>query len=544
MLAIKTGVGSQAPPDHDSSAVKALVNEGKQLLERHDAHGAAALFKKAYTLDPKSTEAALNYALTLLVLSKKLESIQIFRKIIATGERHPHVLFLLAHSLTEYGIQQECDRHLKEAVHYYSEILSSQQDDAKSWSNLGMCLLYLQKPEEAERCFMKSIRLDSNNAAYYNNIALVARLKYLPELSAACCRKALELKPDYAEAYNNLGNALKDINDLGGAKAAYEKAVSIQSAPDFRCNLAMTLLAMGDFTHGWDIFECREKAYERKSSHTSPTRPQWKGENGHGKTLFIYSEQGFGDTIQFCRYAAMAKEKGFRVLLQVQKPLTRLMESLQGIDAIVTKAQIHDFDFQCPMMSLPLAFQTDLDSIPSPGPYLFASNEDILFWKSKMAAISGFRIGLVWSGQNRRQFSDFGLSHKQRSMPGEFFLPLMDMEGVHLFNLQKDGPPPPATLKMTNYMDACHDFADTAALIMNLDLVITVDTAVAHLAGALGRPAWVLNRFSGCWRWLRGRDETPWYPTMRLFTQTAPMDWTGVLDRVMLALEKKLDAGQ
>ncbi|WP_300155634.1 tetratricopeptide repeat protein [Solidesulfovibrio sp.] len=541
MLAIKTGVGSQAPPDHDSSAVAALVHEGKQHLQRHDPHTAAALFKKACTLDQKSTDAALNYALALLVLGKKLESIQIVRNIIATGKRHPHVLFLLAHSLTEYGIQQESESHLTEAVHYYTEILSSQQDDAKSWSNLGMCLLYLHKLEEAERCFMKSIRLDGNNAAYYNNIALVARLKYLPELSAACCRKALELKQDYAEAYNNLGNALKDTNDLDGAIAAYEKAVAIRPAADFRCNLAMALLARGDFKPGWDIFEYREKAFERKSSRASPPRPQWKGENGHGKTLFIYSEQGFGDTIQFCRYAVLAKDRGFRVLLQVQKPLTRLMKSLQGIDAIVTSGQIHDFDVQCPMMSLPLAFQTDLDSIPAPGPYLFASDEDVLFWKSKMAAITGFRIGLVWSGQNRRQFSDFGLSHKQRSMPAESFLPLMDLEGVHLFNLQKDGPPPPATLKMTNYMDACRDFADTAALIMNLDLVITVDTAVAHLAGALGRPAWVLNRFSGCWRWLRGRDDTPWYPTMRLFTQTAPMDWVGVVDRVKQALEKKLD---
>ena len=205
----------------------------------------------------------------------------------------------------------------------------------------------------------------------------------------------------------------------------------------------------------------------------------------------------------------MANSKGLRVLLCVSKPLVRLFESLQGVDAVVTDVQTEDFDFQCPVMSLPLAFQTDLDSIPSPGAYLFASSEDIRFWENKMVAIPGFKVGLVWSGQTRPHCSDFGFTNTQRSMPAEFFLPLMDIAGVQYFNLQKGGPQAKAMFKMINYIEQCHDFADTAALIMNLDLVITVDTAVAHLAGALGKPVWVLNRFSGCWRWLRDRTDSP-----------------------------------
>jgi len=197
------------------------------------------------------------------------------------------------------------------------------------------------------------------------------------------------------------------------------------------------------------------------------------------------------------------------------------------------------FDFQCPMMSLPLAFHTDLTSLPSPGPHLFAARADVQYWQDMLADTAGLKVGLAWSGQAGRIFSDFGFINKQRSIPVSSLLPLLEMEGIRFFNLQKDGPPDAVPVQLVNYMEACHDFADTAALIMNLDLVIAVDTAVAHLAGALGKPVWVLNRFSGCWRWLRNRDDSPWYPTLRLFTQTAPGDWSGVIDRVKHALAEE-----
>ena len=529
----------QESPARAAQAMDGFTPPGNGQLAAAGAAGdAIERSKKAYAANPQSARAALDYALCLFTHDGKDAAIPILRRIVAAGERHHYVLFVLAYALTECGIRGKSDSLLKEAVHCYTEILATRHDDSKTWNNLGMCLLYLQKINEAERCFLKAIQLEGDNAEHYNNIALVARLKNLPGLSVDCCKKAIALKPCYPDAYNNLGNALKDINDLEGAKTAYEKAFSLQPSPEFRCNLAMTLLSMGDLKTGWKLFESRKESNGFKSGALAGRIPQWRGQAAPGKTLFVSSEQGFGDTLQFCRYAAMAKEKGLAVRMRVQKPLVRLLQSLDGIDGVFAEPPAGAYDFQCPMMSLPLAFGTELDAIPYAGPYLRAPAADVRSWQDKLAGVAGFKVGLVWSGQSRRQLADFGLSHQQRSMPPEHFETLMGMDGIRFFNLQKDGPRSPGGLSMQDHMDACQDFADTAALVMNLDLVITVDTAMAHLAGALGKPVWVLNRFSGCWRWLRNREDSPWYPTLRLFTQAAPGDWAGVMARVKQALAR------
>lgn len=528
---------------HDTTLEsETLIGEGKRCLKKNDVKSAAQSFGKAYAENNESSEAAINYALTLIMLNELPGAIKILRTVVAKDKKNINIVFMLAYILTEFGMKHHIDGYIKEAVHYYTNILSYQHDDIKTINNLGLCLLYLQQAKNACRCFVRAIRLESNNAVSYNNLALVARLENLAEQSANCCRKAIEFKPDYAEAYNNLGNALKDLNDIENAISAYQQAVTLDPRNDFKCNLGIALLTMGNFQSGWELYAWRDLPSMSHSPRAAIK--QWNGEEGHGKTLLISSEQGFGDTIQFCRYASMAKARGFRVIVKAQKPLVRLLESLQGADAVVANPKIEDVDYQIPMLNLPLVFHTDMDSIPSPGTYLFATNSDINYWKTKLADVSEYRVGLVWSGQTRQHSSDFGFTSMQRSMPAACFLPLMERSGVRYFNLQKGEPQAPDSLDMLNYMDACHDFADTAALIMNLDLIITVDTAVAHLAGALGKPVWVLNRFSGCWRWLRGRTDSPWYPTLRLFTQTAPGDWAGVMARVSRALSEEISAAK
>ncbi len=520
--------------------LKSLLYQGRCEIKKGQIDAAVRLFERAHELDGRSVEAALAYALALCAQDRKLEAIRVLREVASMDGSRPDMTYLLANILKDHGIETKSDRHVEEATKHYACLLQQRPDHAGALNNLGICLLYLRKIGEAEGCFVRAISLDDNNPLYYNNLSITARLQHLADHSVYCCRKALQLRPDYPEACNNLGNALKDLNDLTGAVAAYRKAFSLKPDPDYQCNLAMAVLATGDLRTGWELYESRKASYALKGAQPDLAPPQWLGEDAPGKTLLIHSEQGFGDTLQFCRYAPLARARGLRVLLHVQKPLLRLLQSLPGVDRVLSDGPIEPFDLHCPMMSLPLAFGTDIASIPSADAYLFAPREKVRHWRDKLSGISKRKIGIVWSGQTMRHSSDLEFTNMQRSMPAEFFEQLQDMDDVCLFSLQKGGPKAPDTLEAVDYMDQCEDFADTAALVMNLDLVITVDTAMAHLAGALGKPVWVLNRFSGCWRWLRNRTDSPWYPTLRLFTQTAPQDWQGVMNDVKNALEREI----
>lgn len=519
---------------------EALIFLGKHEVKAGRVANATPFFRRAYELDKQSVAPGLDYALVLCAQNRKLEAIEILEKVAAMHVDRLDIAYLLANVLKDHGIETKSDSFVEKAIEIYANITRQHQDHPGALNNFGISLLYLRKIKEAECCFARAISLDESNPLFYNNLSITARLQHLAEHSVHCCRKAIQLRPDYPEAHNNLGNALKDLNDLPAAIEAYRRAVSLKPDPDYRCNLAMALLATGDFKTGWEMYESRKASYALRGSQPGLAQPQWLGEEAQGKTLLIHSEQGLGDTIQFCRYACMAEAKGLRVLLQVQRPLLRLVQSLSGNIRVVADVQHETFDLQCPMMSLPLAFHTDIDSIPSAKAYLFAPEEKIRFWKDMLAGISQYKVGIVWSGQTMRHSSDLEFTNKQRSMPAEFFEQLQDRNDVCLFSLQKEGPKAPDSLKAVDHMDQCEDFADTAALVMNLDLVVTVDTAVAHLAGALGKPVWVLNRFSGCWRWLRGRKDSPWYPTLRLFTQTAPGDWQGVIAEVKEALAREI----
>jgi len=262
-------------------------------------------------------------------------------------------------------------------------------------------------------------------------------------------------------------------------------------------------------------------------------QPQWRGQSAEKRTLLIHAEQGLGDSLQFCRYAPLAAARGLKVVLEVQRPLVRLLRSLSGVELVVEAGgELPSFDFHCPMLSLPLALDTTLATVPSAAFYLQADRALIAAWRTRLAARPGLRIGLAWAGRSRIHASELAAVDRRRSIALDHLAPLFDLPGFQFFSLQKDDPKAPADVPLTDFMDEMEDFADTAALIANLDLVISVDTAIAHLAAALGKPVWLLNRYDSCWRWLRTREDSPWYPSLRMFRQPAAGDWRTVIERV------------
>jgi hypothetical protein len=328
------------------------------------------------------------------------------------------------------------------------------------------------------------------------------------------------------------------LGRLDEARASFDRAVGIR--PDFaqaRWNRAQAMLLAGDFAQGWREHEWRLKAHPELQRAFA--QPLWLGEVPlDGKTILLHAEQGLGDTLQFCRYAPLVAARGGRVVLEVQKPLVDLMRDLPGVAAVVARGEpLPDFDLHCPLLSLPLAFGTRLDTIPAQMPYLGAPAERAAGWEARLTKRP--RIGLVWSGN---------AGHKRdraRSIPLYALMPVFDLDAATFVSLQKEARAADAavlkqTAKLIDVGAELETFADTAALIRQLDLVIAVDTSVAHLAGALGKPLWLLLPAAPDWRWLAGREDSPWYPTARLFRQTVTRAWGPVVARVRAALEEMI----
>ncbi|MEM5384467.1 tetratricopeptide repeat protein [Paraburkholderia phymatum] len=475
-------------------------------------------------------------------------------------------------------------RQLTQAEHAYRRALSISPDLTKALNNLGLVLRDLKRESEAEAAFLHALaiapdyvtarnnlgvllwqlkRLAEAEAAYrdvvsrqpgnvsaHNNLGLLLlELNRLPEAEAAC-RDALVLDSNVPEAHNNLGNVLWQQGRIEEAIAAYRQALALR--PDYagaKANLALPLLCVGEYEQGWALYESRyHDAITMRSVVPPPVPyPQWKGEPLDGHSLLVWPEQGFGDCLQFCRYVSMLKGRGAaRVSVACQPPLQRLFESLAAVDAVYAldgKTAIPAHDYWCFMLSLPELFGTTVATIPAPMPYLRAPAALAEQWRSRLPE-GGFKVGLVWAGDPRPHDPSSNAIDQRRSMNALSFEPLLRVPGVTFVSLQKgaatrpqlDGLP--AALRPLDPMDDVHDFADTAAIVENLDLVITVDTSMAHLVGALNRPVWILSRYDACWRWLRGRDDSPWYPTARLFRQTAPGDWESVVARAAQALAK------
>ena len=396
-----------------------------------------------------------------------------------------------------------------EALVSYDTLIALAGADAGIISNRGMILLDLQRDAEALDCF----------------------------------EDAIARSPDLASAHHNRAIILLRQQRLGEVLASCDRAVALQPVvARFQGLKAIVLLQLGDFAAGWRLYEWRKRT-EAPAGERELAAPVWLGETSiAGHTVFVHAEQGLGDTLQFCRYAALVQARGALVVMSVKTPLLRLLQrSHPGITVIDEGETPESFDLHCPLMSLPLALGTTLATIPATIPYLRADPDQVRRWRARLATLPGIKIGLVWAGGPRPDQPDAAAIDQRRSMTLAQFAELAELPGISLISLQKGGPAeqartPPAGMTLYDWTDELDDFADTADLVAALDLVITVDTSVAHLAGGLGKPVWILNRFDQCWRWLEGRQDSPWYPTARLFHQTAPGDWDGVMAAVRQAL--------
>ncbi len=520
--------------------VDAYYNRGNALgrVKRHEA--ALASYDKAIEFRPEHADAYNNRGLILATLKRYEAALDSYNHAIALNPD-----LAVAHS--NRGIVLKELKQLSAALASYDRAILLKADFAEAYSNRGIVLKDLQQLDAALASCNQAIELKADFAEAYSNRGLV--LKDLEQLDAALASydRAIALKADFAEAYSNRGLVLQDLHLLDAALTSFNQAVAIK--PDFAVayfNRAMASLLAGDFDNGWRDFEWRWKAImERKCV----VQPCWLGkESLRGKTILLYSEQGMGDTLQFCRYAKAVADLGARVILEVQKPLQSLLTSLEGAAQVLASGDaLPEFDYCCPLLSLPLAFKTTLSTIPVPIPYLKSDRQKARYWRKKLGKKRRLRVGLVWSGGFRPDQPELWPVNRRRNIPLAKLASLKHPD-IEFYSLQK-GQPGESELTdliaknwdgplLADFTSLLHDFSDTAALIEQLDLVISVDTSTAHLAGALGKPVWILNRFDSCWRWLLQRTDSPWYPTVRLYRQASAGDWDGVVRRVRADLRR------
>jgi lipoprotein NlpI len=428
-----------------------------------------------------------------------------------------------------------------EAVPCFQQAAILKPDHAEAHSNLGVALLQQRKFKEAQASLQQAVRLKPDIAELHANLGMALAEQGQFEGAEACYRQAVRLKPDYPGAYSELGVALADQGRLTEAVACYQQALRLKpSYAEVHMNLAYARLVRGDLEAAWPDYEWRWKC--RDAAPPPFQQPLWDGSSLQGRTILLFAEQGLGDTLHFIRYAPLVKRTGGTVIVQCQGTLLRLLGTCAGIDNLVAESTDPPHcDVQAPLLSLPRIFRTTLSTVPARIPYLSADSELRARWGEPLRGIPELKVGISWRGSAEHK------RDRQRSVPLLAFAPLEGVPGVRLVSLQK-GPgreqlsDQSECLHVLDMADQLEDFADTAALMSNLDLVITVDTAVAHLAGALGIPVWVALPLVPDWRWLLEREDSPWYPSMRLFRQTAWGDWTAVFERLTEALRHQVAA--
>lgn len=448
------------------------------------------------------------------------------------------------HSVTEGLVHHQAGR-IDRAEALYLQALEAQPDNADALFLLSVLQHKRGNALEAVNLLTKALAIASNHPEACYNLGVALRDLGRPAEAEASYREALRLRPDCPETHNNLGVALSDLGRPAEALACYDRVLAIR--PDdvsAHFGRSRPLLLRGEYAEGWREFEWRWRGgTAEKVKVRGFAEPQWRGKDVTGKTLLLHAEQGFGDTLQFCRYASLVGAT-VRVILEVQSPLVRLCSSLAGVAQVVARGEpLPAFDLHCPLMSLPLAVGTTLDTIPSEVPYLTADPALVAGWRERLTCFHGLRVGLVWAGSLRPEPELIAID-RRRSITLAMMAPLGEVSGVSFISLQKGEPAAQSAnaglgLALHDFTASLQDFADTAALIEALDLVISVDTSVAHLAGALGKPIWLLNRFDTCWRWLLDRDDSPWYPQLRQFRQPSPGDWNSVMRAVRDALQRR-----
>ncbi len=550
-------------PDYDD----VYYNLGNTLQACNLLEEAIVIYKHAITLKPNDADIHNNLANVLRKSGKHDEALNSYKQAAILKPHNAEILSNLGTALQELG-------NLDEAIINYKKAIKLKPDNAKAHCNLGTALKKQCKLEEAVKSHNRAIELKPDFVEAYNNLGTA--LQSLNRLDEAIInyKKATILKPHYAEAHYNYGNVLKKQKKIDDAFLCYERAITIRSDyaeahnnlgiilqeqgkieeatesysraikfkpeyADAHFNRSLMLLLKENFEDGWQEYEwrLRTKDYALKDFQ----QPMWDGSPLNGKTILVHAEQGLGDNIQFVRYLPMVQTLGGRVIFECLPSLVHLLKYCTGIDKLIKQMSTSDNTVQCdvhiPLLSLPGIFNTTLDNVPSQEPCIMPHSKFVTKWRNRIGVNDkSFKIGLVWASnpENKKIFI-------KKSCKLSDFNTLSEIPGLSFYSLQKGQASaevnnPPKGMEIINLDKELNDFADTAAVIVNLDLVISIDTSVAHLAGAMGKPVWTLLPSVPDWRWLLERNDSPWYPSMRLFRQTQPYDWNSVFEQVKKAL--------
>jgi len=481
-------------------------------------------------------QAALNLppSLDRVVAEYKAENFaeaeRLCREIVAEQPDFFEAVYVLA------VVQAQQDK-TESALANFDRALALRSDYAVGHFNRGNALQRLKRYDEALASYGRAVELAPDFAMAHSNRGNIQQMLHDFAAAMDSYARAIELEPDYAVAYFNRGNCLQQLNRFAEAVESYQQALDLQPGlTPARLNQSLSRLVMGDLERGWQGYEWRLDVESPGNSKRAFTRPQWTGQQEiAGKTIYLHAEQGLGDAIQFCRYVPLIAARGARVILEVSPPLVELMTTLAGSPRVVYRTDgPADYDLQCPLPSLPLAFGTTLATIPAQVPYLHAAPERVAQWRERLGPKRRPRIGLAWSGEPTHP------NDQNRSIALRALLPLLQAEASFV-SLQKgvreaDQADLQAHGDLVHFGDQLTNFADTAALVANLDLVVSIDSSVAHLAGAMAKPVWVLLPYIPDWRWLLDRDDSPWYPTARLFRQDDSRAWPNILGRLQAAL--------
>jgi tetratricopeptide (TPR) repeat protein len=557
----------------DPSNGDALHLLGMAKHQRGEREAAIEYIRRAISVQPKAVVYWENLSAVYHALGRFQEEIEACQQLLGFNPTNSKAYFSLGCAYQSLG-------ELELAAASFRRVIEINPSAADAYINLGNVFRRQGRLDAAAQAFQNAVQIDPNRAVAHNNLGAVWCEQGKLDDAARSLAKALMIHPAYAEAQSNLGNVLREQerldeairsyqcalgtnpnyaeahNNLGvvwhqqgkldEAIASFRKALEINSDyAEAHKNLGMLCLLLGEFEAGWAHYEWRWRTGEEAFQPRHFRQPRWQGESPTGKTILLWAEQGLGDTLQFVRYAAELAQQGCRVVVECQKPLQRMLSRCRGIDQLVARGEdLPPFDMHLPLLSLPYVLRTGANRIPADVPYLAADSELIDRWRSKLQDVTGFRVGINWRGGHQAL-----RAARRRDLKLNLFATLARIPGVRLVSLQNGATSEEMAaareqfelIDLGDFDTANGPFMDTAAVMKNLDLVITSDTSIAHLAGGLSVPVWVPLPFVPDWRWLLGRENSPWYPTMRLFRQQNPVDWEPVFQHMAETLRELVE---
>ena len=528
-----------------SDYAEAYSNLGNALKDLGRLEEAASSLARAIEIKPDYAKAFSNFGNVLTELKLFDEAVSSYERAIVFDPTY-------AEAYSNRGVALQELKKLNEALTSYRRAIELDPHYVEAYSNLGNGLKEIHRFEEALAVYALAIEIKPDNPEAYSNRGVTLFELGRFEEAVASFERAIDINSEYAEAYSNRGNSLKALQRINESINSFDKAIEIK--PNYAAaylNKSFALLLDGEYREGWRLHEWRWQQENLKLEADSFAEPLWLGiEDINSKTILLHAEQGLGDAIQFCRYAKLVKDLGATVFLEVPKQLLGLLQNLDYVDILLERGKPRPaFDIHCPLMSLPMVFGTELTSIPMPFSYIYADEAKKSYWKEKLSGRSRLKVGVVWNGGFRPDQPELWATNERRNIPLNVFAKGLNFVDADFFSLQK-GDPAEAEIRdqeqrywpgsnFYNYASELRDFTDTAALIANLDMVLSVDTSTAHLAAAMGKPTWILNRYDTCWRWLLDRDDSPWYDAVTIYRQSADMLWEPVLNQVADDLIKK-----